>query len=421
MWTRKLLTGLKSYFSAPKNKWLIDTQSRSMPPSTKNYQTYWNLYTSDALVSSVINSITFKILGKGFTFTCQSPGDSQHIMDALRGILTLDILTHLVRDVLIFGDSYAEIIRNRAGNIIQLVPRQPINFKFEGSRLLFKGRPIKRSTVLHLRLFPDSDCTNGITLESGISLIKFAYQAIQAKRQIYQTLLQSINEHGTKKWHVIVKPDSFGRYPDEATLAAMTAAFKNFNAKKDVVSTDKIDIKGLDPSGIPQIEKYQDFLLSEIASGFLVPPELLGIMTANPRAISQLRINSYNIILSSFQKAIASQINDQFIRQFVSDVSVQLVFQDITSRDERENVEWVIPLVESGVISIDEARHIFGFGVTAKADSEAEPDIESKSATESQPPLNPKSAYESFANSFESVFEQVKPDLEKMCREAGLK
>lgn len=278
----------------------------------------YKYYLSDETVWAMVQAISLICLGERFVF--------ENIPESSKEYKSLDDfflkmwpkLYLIVQNTLIFGNSFAKIIRNRANELYDLEVLYPLDVTktvtLEGVKkkivYTYNKRTIKQEEMLEIVFFSRSDSIYGIPmLASSIS-------ALERKMGMESNINTAIERH-MPRFHIKTLKDAMGRYPDEDERQAIGKEFETLAADEEFVSTDLIDINVVDTkSTIPQIQDYMTFSLNSVLMGSLMPPEILGLVTQSGSfATAKSRSNVFlSFLIPFYQRSLESQIDTQLLK-----------------------------------------------------------------------------------------------------------
>lgn len=415
------------------NNWGIS--SHNLAFSTKNnaernianLQQYWEAYLKEPTAFTAVNNMALS-LSKEYNII----SDNQDLADIASNIL--DDLSYeifiLVRNAVIFGDGFAEIIRNQGGKFYSLKSNlNPLHFKIDDSGeskiYLYGENELKKSaipedSVLHIQLLPMFDTPY------GLSLLISTIDSIKYKKIADDSISKAIARHGARRWNVIIKRDERGRYPDLEEFSRIANGYRNVEAKSELIHTDMTEVKELDKDGIPEVLNYQKFFRNNIAIGMGAPLELLGLeMKGSSYALAKEKRKAYYDTLNLYRKIIAKQLEEQLLNRILPyDVKVEP--KPLGEEAFAERVKGVTPLLSTNVLTRNEIREYLGYSpeneeIVVDANENIEVEEKRKSTTEYllehgfDPVHEYNDAYEEFLSEYEKMneelFEKIKNEL----------
>jgi len=283
----------------------------------------WNLYQVDETTWAVVQAISTFSLGEEFRIE-GIPEDSIEYKSLTRAFdRTWTSMYDIVRDTLIFGNSFSKIIKNRIGEFHNLTPLYPLDvtkeeksdgtFTYEYQKKVYSDDDIFENQFFNR---PDSIY--------GFPLLGASKNAIDRKRIIESNIATTISRH-MPRFHIVVKPDSMGRYPTENERKNIGKEFKTLVSENEFVSTDLVDINVLDTkSTIPELENYMTWSLNSILIGAGTPAEIIGAITKSGSfATSKARSNVWlTFTIKYYQKTLQNAINNQILKDSEAKISI---------------------------------------------------------------------------------------------------
>jgi len=284
----------------------------------------WNLYLNDETAFAVVQGIAMITLGEKFKIEGLSEDKKTEFEDLTRAFTrTWTSLYGIVRDTLIFGNSFSKIIKNKAGTFHSLKVLYPLDVtkKIDDDKITYtyQDHDYNENEIFENSFFlrPDS--------LYGIPLLGPSKRAIDRKRVMESNIATAIERH-MPRFSISVSPDSMGRYPSEEERREIGKEFKKLASDQEFVHTNLIDINVIDTkSTIPELEDYMMFSLNSILIGSLCPPEIVGAITKSGSfATAKSRANIFlTYTISYFQRALESNINDKILKD--SDATVNIL------------------------------------------------------------------------------------------------
>lgn len=282
----------------------------------------WNLYLIDETTFAVIQNISMLVLGEGYTIENIPESESEY-GDLRRAFnRTWSSMYGIVRDTLIFGNSFSKIIENRVGGFHNLEVLHPLDVTKEivGDKVIYsyQKKKLKEDEIFENVFFKRPDSIY------GIPLLGPSRAAIERKRSLESNIAMAISRH-MPRFHVTVKPDSMGRYPSEDERKKIGKEFQKMAADNEFVSTDLINIDVIDTrSTIPQLEQYTNFVLNSILIGTNVPAEVVGALAhSGTFASAKTKVNTFlSFVLPYYQNILQFGINNQILKDTNAEIKI---------------------------------------------------------------------------------------------------
>ena len=269
----------------------------------------WDLYLSSPPAFAAVEAITFAVLSPGF----EIQSDDTKIVERYtrRFDKVYPKLYSVLRNALVFGDSFSKIILGRDNHFTDIEVLFPPNIKIQnGDYFLYElGKLTRLKNVWQFQTMSRSDSPY------GISLIGVAKQPLKWKKEIDESVHEGIIRHGFAKYHIQCLPDNRGLYPDDTKLRELEREFRKIHVGHEFVSTDKVKITPIDTSGFPALLEYLQYYTSLAATGLMVPAETLGQGIATSQyATAKVRMEFFlKNTVPYFQKVLECSINDNLM------------------------------------------------------------------------------------------------------------
>jgi len=275
----------------------------------------WNLYQIDETAWAVVQAISTISLGEEFKIEGIDKNSSE-FEDLTRAFTrTWTSMYDIVRDTLIFGNSFAKIINNRTGKFLNLIPLFPLDVTKEELKDGSFQYTYGNNTYTEDEMF-ENQFFNRPDSVYGFSLLGASKNAIDRKRIIESNIATAISRH-MPRFHIQTSPDTMGRYPSEDEREDIGKEFKKLASDNEFVSTDLININVLDTkSTIPELENYMMWSLNSILIGAGTPAEIIGAITkSGSYATSKARSNVWlTFTIKYYQKTLQNAINNQILK-----------------------------------------------------------------------------------------------------------
>lgn len=380
----------------------------------------WELYKSDGFAFAGVWQLVLSITSPGYIIT-----EEHGIQEWLENINFLNKIIVLIHSSIIFGDGYAEIIKNRFGQPINLKPLFPLLIEYDekGKKYVYntedKQIRIPKDNILHIRLFPSLNIY-------GDALLTSLQTTIDHHSEIDKAVFNAIKRHGFPKFHIKVKPDKTGRRPPPEKLSTILWDFRELNERNEFISTDLVDIEEIDKKGIPQAEDYQQYMTNLIATSFLLPIEILGMAArGSTEATAKVRVQKFEETIAFFRRNIEESINSQLIFQ-VSKVAKFKFKDDLSEETKLARAKWIEKVLSVGVVTKNEIREMLGLKplesggdelVTKTVDIVEKKQNKSTIDYEKNKQNGDQKSFIEFENLFEEVVSESKEDFEEWYKE----
>ena len=353
--------------------------SKSSAHTVENMKKWQKVYSSDGLIFSIINTISQSMIGNGYEIRSENKDAEKIINDFINSIDFSSILSDIVRYVLIFGDIFVEKIYSKFNShIVNLTLVDPTYMNIHVDKFgieqyytqtdfdnLDKEIIIQTEDMIHMKLFsvPNSPF--------GLSVIGANYDTIMNKVKVDESIACAILRHGWPRYHVSVGSQQEGEFPSEDILKELETKFRDMNSSNEFITPSVVDISTLDEKGIENISDYYEYFISLITSGFNIPIEAVGIVTAGSTEASGIvRERLYNRFLESLQRRISTMferyIFPDLLKESFPNEKVFLTFGENVPEKLVNIRKWSWPFVkvvgtDQEILSKNEIRSLFGF------------------------------------------------------------
>jgi len=273
---------------------------------------YWELYLTDETVFGLINGLTTLVTGPGFQI--EGEGTNKAAIEKAFS-RSWPAIHSLVRNALIFGNGFGEIIYTRTGQFHSLEALYPLDIDIESENGSFSyihresGKIFGSDKIFNLVFFQREDSNY------GLPLLKPLYSAILRKEKLESALITAVERH-LPRLHIILKADELGHYPSEEERRAIARQFRDLKPEYEIVTTDLIDIDTIDIKGVPNIDDYLSFMLSLISLGAQTPIEIMGAAEKGvTHATARIRANVFFAgPIAYLQRTLEHAINSQILQ-----------------------------------------------------------------------------------------------------------
>ena len=290
-----------------------NTLDSSTDRDTAMLKALWNLYLTDETTFSIVQAISLICLGPKFRVEGVKQSSEEYKIWTKFFTRSWTSMYSVVRDTLIFGNSFSKIVHNRAKEVHSLEPLFPLDVTkiVTNNKIsyLYQGKSYKAEDIFENYFFPRPDSDYAISLLAPIK------SALDRKRGMDSSISTTLSRH-MPRFHVKCKPDMMGRFPDEDQREEIGREFKKLASDTEFVSSDLIDIDVIDTrASIPDIDNYQMYFLNSALMGASVSPEIIGVQTGSGSfATAKSRMNSFlTFIIPYYQHMLEYNIQNQIL------------------------------------------------------------------------------------------------------------
>ena len=348
----------------------FSTKPRDVAELSKN----WDIYSQSEVPFAAVTVLSYNV-ASDWKVRCEDATVKETVENFCYDTDFNSIIIEVVRDCLVFGDSFVEKVRNTAGEFVELRVRDPRTFqvqvdqhgdidhylqvvKVEGGDEEIELKP---EEVVHYQLFsrPDSPY--------GLALIDPSKDTILRKTLADEGISAAIDRHGYPKFHIILKtPPGFEtELPTSGEIDTISSDFKNINSKNEIVTTELIEIKALDVKGVENVEEYFGYFQSSLTCGMLVPQEVLGLGSGSTEATARVRRIMFEKMVKGFQHKLARRTEIDVFKEFSDDKTPRLIFADVVPEDDAIVADILKKMMPKddifAVLTRDEIRERLGY------------------------------------------------------------
>ena len=272
---------------------------------------YENIYRQGGLVSTAIDAYPLFGLNPGYTLS-GAPIHVKKIEAWFKEINFEQIVWQAYVDSLVYGDSIQENVFSRGGDILYVVPRNPLYFTIDYDKYGIiksytqtvdnKDTILKPEQVTHLQLLSISGETY------GQSLIARAFNDIDRDTVTAESTAEAIERHGHPKWHI--KVGSEGNIYSDEEKRAVASEFEELKADHEIISNYNVEILALDTNGVANVMEYNEWSLSRLLASMGVPSGVIGTgENKTTMASATVEMKSFILRVETFQKKVARCYN----------------------------------------------------------------------------------------------------------------
>ena len=380
---RQLISPSKDEASKPKPRGYsaranekVSKQFASKPRNVQALNKNWDIYSQSEVPFAAVTVLTYNIVGD-WKIRCNNADVQAKIEKFCYNTDFNTVLIDVVRDCLVFGDSFVEKVYNKAHDLVELRVRDPRTFQ---KQVDDKGDVVKYlqvvsttdgdyevdlkpEEVVHYQLFsrPDSPY--------GLALLDPSKDTILRKTLADEGISAAIDRHGYPKFHIILKtPPGFDtELPTSSEIDSISADFRNINSKNEIVTTELIEIKALDAKGVENVEEYFNYFQSSLTCGLLVPQEVLGLGSGSTEATARVRRLMFEKMVRNFERKIGRTSELSIFTEFTTsdDDQPKLIFADVVPEDDAILADLLKKMMPKddpfAVLTRDEIRERLGY------------------------------------------------------------
>ena len=315
---------------------------------------YRIIYDQGGIVTEAINSYPMFITTNGWWLDGENEAEKKMVEEWLIDTNFEAVLWNAIKDTLVFGDAFQEIVMNRGHKPAYIVPRLANKFEIINDdrgnlagykqKLMVNGKEavtdLKTHQILHLQLWQAAGSMY------GHGLIHRAYDEIMRDAKTAESSAEAIKRHGYKKYHIKVGLE--GEIIDEEVLKKVDTEFKELNEKNEFVTQHDFEILSIDDGGLEQVDTYNDITIMRMSAALGVPEEILGLRRGSTDATATKRIGTYYKKITAMQRQIARCYNVNIVDKLTARPgTVKIVFNDVDPKEEIEKARWIAMIMKA--------------------------------------------------------------------------
>jgi hypothetical protein len=266
----------------------------------------------------------------GWKITGDDPNLNQAVTERLKKLDWERQAKMAVRDGYLYAWGIHEIAPTNDGTGIALVTRASRDFTTEeddsGNVLKFKqrimadpntGRAIFMKKEVEL---PAEKAIQIIPIPTsdrlGISLIERARNQIEWHYMVSQSSADSIWRHGYPKWDIQLQEQDGSQIPTDV-IAGMEGVTTDLKPTSEMVMNALSKVVELDKGGIPQVESYSNWALTELAAAIGVPELFFGMGHRSTEATATVQLRAFYDSVATDGFSIAQQYQSALIDDII--------------------------------------------------------------------------------------------------------
>ena len=301
-----------------------------------NYKMLWNAYLSEPIVRACVDITVDAIIGDGYTIHGDSELHVKRVKNTFKKANFQKFLQDTVTSLVIYGDAYSELVRDRGGLVEFFRPVDASTVRIDYDEHGFVLKFIQR--VLHRRVdfYPDEMIHMTINNVGGrvygLSSLQSIIFTLQAKMAATQFNTEYFRRNGLPRSLYMVK--NLSKEQNDRAVAELRKATPQTDVWLNV-GAGEIQHQIVSPNNQDmQFIELMNFLRQEIIAATGVPPIFLGITEGSNRANAQTQMESWDRKKKKMRLIIQDIINMSLLTtaNFGFD-DVQFEFNDENSRE----------------------------------------------------------------------------------------
>lgn len=298
-----------------------------------NYKMLWKAYLEEPLVRACVDITVDAIIGDGYTVEGKSELHVKRVRNVFKRANFQKFLQDTVTSLVIYGDSYAEIVRGNGGLVEYFRPVDAATVRIDFDEHGFVLKYVQR--VLHRRVdfYPDEmihmTVNNVGGRVYGLAALQSVIFTIQSKRTAQEFNTEYFRRNGLPRSIYISK--NLSKEQNDRAVSELRKATPqtdlwlnagNGELTHSVVSPNNQDM---------QFIELMNYLRQEIIAATGVPPIFLGLTEGSNRSNSQTQMESWDRKKKKMRLIIEDIINMQLL------TASNFGFDDVTFRFNDEN------------------------------------------------------------------------------------
>lgn len=351
------------------------------PPDT-NYDKWVELYETDPIFGAAIDNEVDYIAGMGVTVKFHSlskKGDEVSIFEAPEVVRAMrlskvnKLIKMQIKDAILGGDGYLEIVRTKSGNIkapvykaVNIPPGKMRVLRDEHMNVLSYKQEVggtdepefKPENIVHYKF-------HEVTGKGyGCATARRVIEASNILRNIGLDLAEFV---GTKAFPPLLWILGSPEKPwDADDVAAFMAERTSVNPGDQIGVAGDIDAK---PVGVADaaldVSKPMNFFASEIINGMQLPSALSTVIEVSNQFVAETQMAAFDIFINSVRNDLKELLEVELFDEMLTshgydDLYSEVIFEKHNWEKERVDVNNIIQLLNSKLYSVEYALHKLG-------------------------------------------------------------
>lgn len=328
----------------------ITTPERTM----SQLRTYWNYYAGEGTIFASINSMSLNTVMVGYILKSNNPKAQEMIDTLCKRVKLLNAAEEMVKNSLIFGDSFTEKVFNGKKEISRLKTIDPRTMvvnsdeygdivdyqQYIGGNLI--EPPLKPESIVHLKVFPIPGSPY------GLSLLAPNMDTIDRKVATDESLFNAIQRH-TAKYVISVGSEKDGQVPPSAVMDDIKEEFEDITSKNEFIVPWFIKIDTIDEKGVQGVREYFDLFQTQMIVGLMCPEEALGMGRGSTNATAITKAILYERTIKGLQNKLSLALENELFKPYLDENGfdmedpknwVYIQFNSVTEEDDALRAKW---------------------------------------------------------------------------------
>ena len=320
-----------------------------------SYKLLWKAYLEEPIVRACVDITVDAIIGDGYTIHGDSELHVKRVKNTFKKANFQKFLQDTVTSLVIYGDAYSELVRNKGGLVDYFRPVDASTVRIDFDEHGFVLKYVQR--VLHRRVdfYPDEMIHMTINNVGGrvygLSSLQSIIFTLQAKMAATQFNTEYFRRNGLPRSLYMVK--NLSKEQNERAVQELRKATPQTDVWLNV-GAGEIQHQIVSPNNQDmQFIELMNFLCQEIIAATGVPPVFLGITEGSNRSNSQTQMEAWDRKKKKMRLIIQDIINMELLTASnFGFEDVQFKFNDENSRERlkytqmaqlMQTIPWVTP------------------------------------------------------------------------------
>ena len=368
--------GSKYLFNERKSQITIGKESKYFQVDSKRnqFKGMLKVYTHNSLLFTAINKKAQLVASPGLKIETDLPLVEDNFYRFVEK-LNLNFKTeNIARQLQIFGNCFAEIVRDGMGQISSIALIDPCSVVIEHDEYgnisnfyqeVTNGQFIELGIddIIYFRL---NESPTGIY---GIGVVEPLWRELTIFENIQEGTGNFIYRKGFPKYDVTIgnKDDPSSKHIPKEVMDRISADFTDMNNKIEFVHDSSINIGMVDDNSKSSLlPEYQEVGMQGILMGIGVPKILMGQATEVNYASSQALLDLLKPDIKYNQDIILRQLNKYIFSEFLAQYKlttdqVEICFNDFDYKDTNAETQKYIAQYQAGLITKELAQKKLGY------------------------------------------------------------
>lgn len=323
------------------------TDDKDNQRNPNNTDLYLQMYETDPVIFSAINMIVNKTIGQGYDVDSTNKQGKAKLLNKLKDLGFELLLPNLVRNILIYGDAFLELVYNGSDSVEELHVletremeiKQNLHGEVTGYTQKHAGKDdvdFLLDEVVHYR----NVAVGGRAW--GFSTFKTLLTTVATKK-FAETQNRTRFQNNSPRMVWIAKDASDDQIKQLITYLKLAKG----SPHKDIVVEGDIDFRPLNTQSddnIPLLE-YQR---TQILMALQIPPIVMGLPDNSNRSNSEVQVRTFDANVHALQ-VVVTDATTRFLFKLLGFETSSMSFKPIDKRDETQDMDIAKGLKELGV------------------------------------------------------------------------